>query len=358
MNKDNDKDSPAKRVLIVGGGGFIGGFIAAESLKRGYETWVTVRESTSRRLLRDEALNFVTLDYDDASQMASALTAALPEGERWDYIVYNLGATKCTNFADFNRINFGYLRTVVEVVRDNGLTPEAFLYMSSLSALGYNDEKGYAPYDGTTIPQPNTRYGLSKIKAETFLQTLPDFPWIIFRPTGVYGPHEQDYLMMIKSIDSHVDFGVGYRKQLLTFIYVEDLAKAIFDALPSKTALHHAYIISEPRSYTQREFRSLVARLLGRKFVIPVKLPLWATYAVSVIAEKVGVIRMKPSTLNSDKYIIMRQRNWSCDVSAAERDFGFRAPTSLEAGLTRTIKEYRADKEMATKVATSQLKND
>lgn len=164
--------------------------------------------------------------------------------------------------------------------------------------------------------------------------------------------------MMIKSIDSHVDFGVGYRKQLLTFIYVEDLAKAIFDALPSKTALHHAYIISEPRSYTQREFRSLVARLLGRKFVIPVKLPLWATYAVSVIAEKVGVIRMKPSTLNSDKYIIMRQRNWSCDVSAAERDFGFRAPTSLEAGLTRTIKEYRADKEMATKVATSQLKND
>lgn len=341
MNVDNDKVAPAKRVLIVGGGGFIGGFIAAESLKRGYETWVAVRESTSRRFLRDEALKFVTLDYDDAAQMASALTSALPEGERWDYIVYNLGATKCTNFADFNRINFGYLRTVVGVIRDNGLTPEAFLYMSSLSALGPNDEKGYRPYDSTTIPQPNTRYGLSKIKAETFLQTLPDFPWIIFRPTGVYGPHEQDYLMMIKSIDSHVDFGVGYRKQLLTFIYVEDLARAVFDALPSVKALRHAYIISEPRSYTQREFRSLVARLLGRKFVIPIRLPLWATYVVSVLAEKIGVVRMKPSTLNRDKYIIMRQRNWSCDVSDAERDFGFRASTSLESGLARTIEEYR-----------------
>ena len=348
METDNNNAS-AKRVLIIGGGGFIGGFIAAESLRRGYETWVTVRESTSRKFLQDAALKFVTLDYDDAGQMASALTAALPEGEKWDYIVYNLGATKCTNFADFNRINFGYLRTVVEVIRANGLTPRAFLYMSSLSALGPNDEKGYRPYDRESIPQPNTKYGLSKIKAETYLQTLPDFPWIIFRPTGVYGPHEQDYLMMIKSIDSHVDFGMGFRKQLLTFIYVEDLAKAIFDALPSAAALHHAYIISEPRAYSQREFRHLVARLLGGKWVVPLRLPLWATYMVSAVAEKIGVIRMKPSTLNRDKYIIMRQRNWSCDVRDAERDFGFVAPTSLEDGLRKTIDEYLAAKHESDK---------
>ena len=32
-----------KRVLIVGAGGFIGGFMAEQSLKRGYETWVAVR---------------------------------------------------------------------------------------------------------------------------------------------------------------------------------------------------------------------------------------------------------------------------------------------------------------------------
>lgn len=349
MDDITHTESSPKTVLIIGGGGFIGGFIAAESLRRGYDTWVAVRETTSRRFLQDPRLKFVILDYDDAGQMAEALTKAAPESGRWDYIVYNLGATKCTNFADFNRINFGYLRTVVGVIRDNGLTPESFLYMSSLSALGPTDERNYSPYDGATIPQPNTKYGLSKIKAETFLQTIPDFPWIIFRPTGVYGPHEQDYLMMIKSIDSHVDFGVGYRRQLLTFIYVEDLAKAIFDALPSHKAIHHAYIISEPRSYTQREFRQLVARLLGRKMVIPVKLPLWATYIVSVCAEKIGVLRMKPSTLNRDKYIIMRQRNWSCDVSDAERDFGFRASTSLGDGLKKTISEYLANKKQSKK---------
>ena len=51
-----------KRVLIIGAGGFIGGFIARESLEREYETWVAVRESTSRRYLDDERLKFVVFD--------------------------------------------------------------------------------------------------------------------------------------------------------------------------------------------------------------------------------------------------------------------------------------------------------
>ena len=84
-----------KKVLIVGAGGFIGGFIAAESLRRGYETWCGVRESTSRRYLTDPALRFITLDYDNPERLAEQL-----KGHRWDYIVYNLGATKCVNFME------------------------------------------------------------------------------------------------------------------------------------------------------------------------------------------------------------------------------------------------------------------
>ena len=206
----NNSDMP-KKVLIVGAGGFIGGFIAAESLRRGYETWCGVRESTSRRYLTDPALRFITLDYDNPERLAEQL-----KGHRWDYIVYNLGATKCVNFMDFNRINYCYLRDFVDTLTDVGAIPERMVYMSSLSAIGPGDEKNYTPLNGDSIPCPNTRYGLSKIKAETYLQSLPrEFPWIILRPTGVYGPHEQDYLMMIKSIDSHFDFGVGMRKQML-----------------------------------------------------------------------------------------------------------------------------------------------
>lgn len=332
-----------KSILIIGAGGFIGGFIAKTALERGFDTWVAVRESTSRRYLGDKRLKFVVLDYDDPDSMAESLKAAVPETGKWDYMIWNLGATKCANFSDFNRINFVYLRDFVEMISAEGLVPERFLFMSSLSALGPADETTYSPMTSRTVPQPNTRYGLSKIKAETYLETKPDFPWVIFRPTGVYGPHEKDYLMMIKSIDAHWDFGVGYRKQMLTFIYVEDLVNAMFDALAAGV-LRKKYIISEERAYTQSEFRHIVADELGRKFVIPVKLPLWAAYVASVVAEKWGVATLKPSTLNRDKFKIMKQRNWNCDVSDAVADFGFKTEYPLRRGIQETVKAYLSEK--------------
>ena len=334
----------ADKLLVVGAGGFIGGFIARKSLDLGFETWVAVRASTSRRYLSDERLNFLILDYDDPASLQQALSQALPQGERWRYIIYNLGATKCANFMDFNRINFQYLRNFVTALQQSDLVPERFLYMSSLSALGPGDEKDYTPLTERDIPQPNTRYGLSKIKAESYLDTQIDFPYIIFRPTGVYGPHEKDYLMMIKSIDSHFDFGVGFRKQMLTFIYVEDLVDAMFQAL-DRGKLHARYNIAEGRAYTQSEFRKIVAEELGGKWVIPVRLPMWAVYAASVVAEKWGQATMKPSTLNRDKFKIMRQRNWDCDISAARRDFGFAPHYDLRRGIHETVKAYISDKQ-------------
>ena len=332
-----------KTILIIGAGGFIGGFIAREALSRGYDTYVGVRESTSRRYLQEPELKFVVFDYDNPGSVAETLRASVPESGRWDYIIWNLGATKCTNFSDFNKINFQYLRDFVEVLISQNAVPERFLFMSSLSAVGPADEQNYTPISSRTIPNPNTRYGLSKIKAETYLETKPELPWIIFRPTGVYGPHEKDYLMMIKSIDSHFDFGVGYRKQMLTFIYVSDLVNAMFDALAAGV-LRKKYIISEDRAYTQKEFRNIVSKRLGGKWVVPVKLPMWAVYVASVVAEKWGLIRLKPSTLNRDKFKIMKQRNWNCDVSDAKRDFGFNPQFPLERGIDITVEEYLKSK--------------
>ncbi len=330
-------------MLIIGAGGFIGGFIAQESLRRGYDTYVAVRRTTSRRYLDDPRLHFVVLDYENPQAMSESLRESAPESGKWDYMIYNLGATKCANFADFNKINFIYLRTFVQVLEKDNMLPERFLYMSSLSALGPGDEKTYSPLTSSTVPNPNTMYGLSKIKSETFLQTVPGLNYIVFRPTGVYGPHEQDYLMMVKSIDNHWDFGIGFRRQMLTFIYVEDLVNAMMDAIAAGVS-RKTYIISEPRAYSQAEFRRIVARALGKKWVIPVRLPLWIAYAASVVAEKWGVMKMKPSTLNRDKYKIMKQRNWCADVSDAVHDFGFAPRFSLEDGINATVKAYLADK--------------
>ena len=52
-NKHNNTpiDLTGKRLLVVGAGGCIGGFIAAEGVRRGMDVTVAVRESTSRRYL-------------------------------------------------------------------------------------------------------------------------------------------------------------------------------------------------------------------------------------------------------------------------------------------------------------------
>lgn len=333
MNKDKIE---GKRLLVTGAGGFIGGFIAAEGLRRGMDVTVAIRATTSRRYLTDSRLHFLVLDYDNRASMEEAIKGEQP----WDYIIYNLGATKAVNYLDFKRINYEYLRTFCEVLKATDHVPERLLYMSSLSALGAGDEKGYSPITNDMRPHPDTRYGQSKIMAEQYLEHFAGIPYIIFRPTGVYGPHEKDYLMMVKSIDHHFDFGVGYRKQMLTFIYVDDLVEAMFDALASGVK-NKKYIISEDRAYTQKEFRDIVAQELGGKWVIPIKVPIWGLWVVSAVAEKIGKMRLKTSTLNLDKFKIMRQRNWTADISDAVADFGFAPKVDLREGIRRTVEAYR-----------------
>lgn len=344
MDTDNQPSASGRRVLIVGASGFIGGFIAAESLRRGYDTWCALRESSSRRFLTDSRLKFITLDYDDPEAMARVLASALPAGERWDWVVYNLGATKVANYADFDRINCRYLRDFLSALGEAGMMPRRLLYMSSLSVLGPGDEKGYAPLTGDMVPFPDTRYGVSKLKSETLLEMTPGLDWVILRPTGVYGPHDRDYRMMISCIDHHVDFGAGVmRRQVQTFIYVEDLACAVFDALERGRA-RTKYIVSEGRGYTQREVSRIIASRLGRRVVVPVRVPLWLLRAVCAVAEKIGVLRMKTSTLNRDKYRIMRRRNWNADATPAREDFGFNPRHDLRAGMDKTVAAYLQEK--------------
>lgn len=331
----------SKKVLITGAGGFIGGFLVAEALERGYETWAAVRATTSRQFLNDERIRFIELDFTDEQALHDTLATHVAEHGRWQHVVHNLGLTKATNYLDFERVNYGYMQLLAQTLRQIDAVPDVFLLMSSLSVMGPGDETGYTPFRATDVPAPNTRYGTSKLKAETWLQTQAGWlPYTIFRCTGVYGPHERDYFMMIKSIKAGLDFAVGFKPQMLTFIYVRDLARAVFMAL-DKGPLGRPYFISESKGYTQAEFRHIVCQELGKRWVLPVKCPLWMVKAVCHVADWWGKVKVKPSTLNPDKYRILRQRNWLCDTDDARRDFGFEADYDLRRGLREAIRWYR-----------------
>ena len=326
---------------MVGAGGFTGGFIVEEGLRRGYDVYAGIRETTSRQYLTDPRIKFVTFDFDNPESLKDTISEAMPEDEKWDWIVYNLGATKALTFSDFSRINYDYLREFLGALKEADKVPEKFLLMSSLSVHGPRHEKDGGKFKETDIPAPNTKYGASKLKAEMLL-TMDQIPYIIFRPTGIYGPRDKDYYLMLKTISKGFDFSAGYKKQLLTFIYVEDLAVAVYDAL-EKAPVNQTYLISEEATYSQKEFRKIASEILGKKNVISLPMPLWAVKAVSTVAEKWGVARMKASTLNRDKYNIMKQRNWNADVSKARKDFGFSPKVSLKEGVKKAVEWYKKE---------------
>lgn len=330
------------KVLVVGAGGFTGGFIVEEGLRRGYDIYAGVRESTSRKYLTDDRIKFIVFDFEDPETLKQTLVENMPGNEKWDWIIYNLGATKAISFSDFSKINYEYLRSFLNALKETDKIPDKFLLMSSLSVHGPAHEKDGGKFRETDIPSPNTKYGASKLKAEMLLN-MDKIPYIIFRPTGIYGPRDKDYFLMLQSMSKGFDFSAGYKQQLLTFIYVEDLARAVYDAL-EKAPSNQTYIISEEAAYTQKEFRKITAKILGKKGIISLPMPLWLVKAVSAVAEKWGVARMKPSTLNRDKYNIMKQRNWDADVTKAKRDFGFHPQVSLEEGLKRAAEWYKKEK--------------
>lgn len=128
---------------MMGAGGFAGGFIVEEGLRRGYEVWAGVRRSTSRKYLSNPEIKFVEFDFegeDPVDSLVSSVETAMQGGERWDWIIYNLGATKCLRFSDFSRINYDYLRYFIAALKRSGKMPDKLLYLSSLSAAGPVEE--------------------------------------------------------------------------------------------------------------------------------------------------------------------------------------------------------------------------
>lgn len=332
-----------KKILITGASGFIGSFLVEEALAKGYEVWASIRPSSSKEFLQDPRIHFVYLNFDNKDSLTKSLNEFSEQNGKFDYIIHNAGITKCINFDDFERVNHLSTANFIDILQSTNNTPQKFIFMSSLSAFGVGDEKTYAPIKLTDTPHPNTAYGISKLKAERYLEQTKDFPYIILRPTGVYGPREKDYLLMLKTIKSGLDVGAGFKPQHLTFIYAKDLVDAAFLALESDI-INKAYFVSDGDVYTDAEYTQLAKETLGVKRVVRIKIPLWLLKLISTTAEKISKITKKPSTLNSDKYKIMKQRNWECDITPLVTDLNFKPKYNLTKGLEESIKWYKHNK--------------
>lgn len=328
------------KILITGASGFIGSFIVEEALKRGLETWAAVRKSSSRAFLTDERIHFIELNLSSKEQLVEQL-----KGQQFDYVVHAAGVTKCLNKADFHRINTEGTKNLVDALLDLQMPLKRFVFLSSLSVFGAIKEQ--LPYDEIReddTPKPNTEYGRSKLEAERYIDSIGSrLPYIILRPTGVYGPREKDYFMMAKSIKQHIDFAVGYQRQDITFVYVTDVVQAVFLAL-EKGETGRKYFLSDGQIYQSTTFSDLIHEELGRPWWLRITAPVWVLRVVTFFGEYIGHMTGKVTALNNDKYNILRQRNWRCDIEPTRHELGFEPKVQLKEGVKTTIQWYKDHK--------------
>ena len=348
--------------LITGASGFIGSFLVEKALAAGMNVWAGVRGSSSRKYLQDSRIRFVELDFNDENALAGQIVRAKEDLGAWDVVIHAAGLTKSRYRHDFFVINYEGTRHFVNALRKSGAVPRQFIYLSSLSIYGAIREQAvpphkadnryglqgesgeltevvYEPIRESDVPQPNTAYGMSKAAAENFLRSLDGFPWVIFRPTGVYGPRERDYFLMAESIKKHVDFAAGMKRQEITFVYVKDLVDAIFAAI-ERGITQRAYLISDGLTYKSKTFSLLLQNAIGVKRVLHITAPLWLLRVVCAAAQLKSRFTGGIPTLNLDKYRIMKQRNWQCDISAAVSELGYRPRYNLLRGVGETVAWY------------------
>ncbi|NDW13061.1 NAD(P)-dependent oxidoreductase [Bacteroides sp. 214] len=330
----------AASILVTGASGFIGSFIVQEALKRKFGVWAGVRPTSSRDYLQARKIHFLELDFAHPNELRAQLSGHKGTYSKFDYIVHCAGLTKTTNKSDFDKVNFLQTKYFIETLKELNMVPKQFIFLSSLSVFGPIHEKDYTSIREYDIPNPNTLYGISKLKAELYIQSLAGFPYVIYRPTGVYGPRDKDYYLMAKSIKNHFDFSVGYKQQDITFIYVKDLVDAIFAGI-EKDVVRRAYFVAEENVYQSSSFSELIRKELGNPFVFHIKAPLFVLKIISLLAETASRLTGKSSTLNADKYNILKQRNWRCDTSPIEKELGFKPTYSLAEGVKETIAWYK-----------------
>ncbi len=341
------------KILVTGASGFIGSFVVEEGLKRGHKMWAGVRPTSSRQYLQDKAILTVDLDLAHPEVLRKQLEKCKTEFGGWDIIVHAAGATKCVHRDGFFHTNTDGTRHLAETLCQLDMVPQRFIFISSLSVYGAIREQAirtatpdnpwvYAPIQEDDEPHPNTAYGESKLAAEQVLKEMKDFPYVILRPTGVYGPREKDYFMMAQSIKQHIDFSVGFRPQEITFVYVKDLVQAIYLAM-EKDVIGRAFFISDGQIYHSSTFSDLIAEEMGHPFFVKIKAPVWLLRGICTINGTISSWRGRTTTLNKDKYHILRQRNWQCDIKPALTELGYQPQYSLKQGVKETIQWYKKE---------------
>lgn len=322
------------RVLVTGGSGFLGGWIAQRLSEQGHTVRALVRKSSNRKHLAPlPGLEFA----EGAVENAEAVTKAM---EGVDAVIHSAGLVKARNDAEFQATNVAGTRNLVSAARTHGKL-KRFVLVSSLEAAGPSQDSAPIP---VLQEAPITSYGRSKLAAEKVaLEAQHALPLTILRPGAIYGPRDQEILEAFKSVSRGLLPLVDGGKALGSFIYGPDCAEACIAALhaplPSGSVFH---LTDGTEPLTQRQFLELIEGALGKKAFLRLNLPVAVLKTISFGVQAFGAVTNRAVMLTPEKaHMLLQHFHTSGDDAMAALAWKPKVP--LHEGVHLAVKWYREE---------------
>lgn len=328
-----------KTLLITGATGFIGRHLVEQAVNKGYKVIAAVRKTSVTGWLKDSNISSVVLDLSDTHKLVTDLNIAISTHGVIDVVIHNAGITQSLKIKDYYEANVNLTKNLIVALKESkGLTPK-FIFTSSIAAIGPGKSDSFKPITENDNPHPVTHYGKSKLQAEEFIVNQKDLEWIVVRPTVVYGEHEKNFFNVIKTINNGMEFYAGSKKQMMSFIYVDDLADAFLSMVESDIS-NETFNISDGFDYQITEVNRIIKSVLNKR-TKSIVMPIALLKFVAAVNELLSRITRKEPILNSDKVAEFKELNWLCDNSKLIEELGFTPKINFEEGITKTINWYK-----------------
>lgn len=322
-------ESPAK-VLVTGGGGFLGGAILRQLVEKGHRV-----TSFSRRVYSELASFEVEQIQGDISDKTAVESAC--EGVD---LVFHVAAKPGVwgDYSDYYRTNVIGTQNVIAACKKHGVL--RLVYTSSPSVVfNGTDMEGV----NESVRYPDTfqaHYPKTKAIAEQAVIAAADegLKTIVLRPHLIWGPRDNHLVPRIIERANRL-VRVGNGKNLVDTIYIDNAADAHIlaaDALKKNSKLSgKVYFISQDNPVPLWDMVDDILKAAGLSPVqrsVPRKLA-WIIGALFEFVYKTFTIRGEPQMTRflADE---LSTAHWF-DISAAKKDLGYAPRISIEEGLKR-----------------------
>ncbi len=319
------------KVLVTGGGGFLGAAICRMLKARGDEV---VSLSRSRYPALD-ALGVRQVQGD-----VSALDSVLAASQGCDAIIHTAAlAGIWGDFEDFSRTNIGGTMAVLGACELNGIGKLVYTSTPSVVHAGHDIEGG-----DERLPYPakfHAHYPATKAVAEqrVLAANSAKLATVALRPHLIWGPGDNHLLpRILKRAQARQLRFIGAPKKIDT-IYVDNAAQAHLDALdhiaPGAACAGKAYFISQDQPIALDEMVNRLLRSCGQPPVTKRISP-----AIAKIAGKVFEAVWRATGKQDDPPMTaflaeqLSTAHWF-NIGAAKRDLGYQPRISITEGMVR-----------------------